>query len=620
MAGEAVRDGGRKPEPMRAIERLGSEIAYVAGAGRALMRTTSIARHRTRTLRDLCEDLARRHADRPALASVHESFTYAEWNGRANQYARWMRDRGYGKGDVIALLMPNRPEYLAVWLGFGKMGGVTALLNTNLPGAALAHCITTVRAKAVLVDASLLPLFETACDLLPADVAVFVHGEPARGTTPDMARIDRMLQGFSRSDIPDAERPALTIDDHCLYIYTSGTTGMPKAANLNHYRVQLAMRGFWGASGARASDRMYVTLPMYHTVGGVCATGSVLCAGGSVFIRDRFSASEFWADIVREKCTMFAYVGELCRYLLAAPPSAFDRAHKLRLIFGNGLRPDVWVPFRERFGIPRILEFYAATEGNVTLFNLDSRPGAVGRLPKWMERRFIVKIVRFDYDTEQPVRDENGRCIECGPDEVGEALGKILNDPSKPAARFEGYADKAATEKKILRDAFEPGDAWFRSGDLMRKDADGYFYFIDRVGDTYRWKGENVSTTEVAELLTSFPGIHEAIVYGVEVPGQEGRAGMVALSVPDVSAFDFAAFRAHLAANLPDYARPRFLRFQEHLETTGTFKLRKVDLVRDGFDPSRVADPIFVDDPRTGGFRRVDAACFEDICEGRVRV
>ena len=410
---------------MKIIERLGSEVAYITGAGRALLRTTPIARHRTRTLRDLCEDLARRYADRPALASVHESFTYAGLNGRANQYARWMRDQGYGKGDVIALLMPTRPEYLAVW-------------------------------------------FETARDLLPSDVAIYVHGEPERGTPADMVRIDRMLQGFSRADIPEGERPALTIDDHCLYIYTSGTTGMPKAANLNHYRVQLAMRGFWGATGARASDRMYVTLPMYHTVGGVCATGAVLCAGGSVFIRERFSASEFWADIVREKCTMFAYVGELCRYLLAAPPSAYDRAHKLRLIFGNGLRPDVWIPFRDRFGIPRILEFYAATEGNVTLFNLDSRPGAVGRLPKWMERRFIVKIVRFDYDTEQPVRDENGRCIECGPDEVGEALGKILSDPSKPAARFEGYADKAATEKKILRDAFETGDAWFRSGDLVR--------------------------------------------------------------------------------------------------------------------------------------------------------
>jgi fatty-acyl-CoA synthase len=609
-----------KVEPMRTLERLGSEAAYLIGAGRALWRTTSIARHRDRTLRDLAEDLATRYSDRTALISQRETFTYAQWNGRANQYARWMRDRGYGKGDVIALLMPNRPEYLAVWLGFGKVGGVTALLNTNLPGAALAHCIRTVAARAVIVDASLVGLFDTACEMIPAGTDIYIHGEGPRAETADRPRIDLMLQGFSTTDIPAAEQPPLTIDDRCLYIYTSGTTGMPKAANLNHYRVQLAMRGFWGATGATSSDRMYVALPMYHTVGGVCATGSVLCAGGSVFIRDKFSATEFWAEIARENCTMFAYVGELCRYLLAAGPSPFDRAHRLRLIFGNGLRPDVWVPFRERFGIPRIIEFYAATEGNVTLFNFDSRPGAVGRLPKWMERRFVVKIVRFDLDTEMPVRGADGKCIECGPDEVGEALGKILNDPSKPAARFEGYADREATEKKILRDAFEPGDAWFRSGDLMRKDADGYFYFIDRVGDTFRWKGENVSTTEVAEVLTSFPGIHEAIVYGVEVPGHEGRAGMVALSVPDVEGFDLAAFRAHLAAHLPDYARPLFVRFQPHLDMTSTFKLRKVELVKEGFDPAAIADPIFVEEARSKTFVRLDAGRFRDICDGRLRV
>ena len=599
-------------------EKLKSELAYVKGAGRALRCTTSIAKHRDRTIRDLAEDLAERYQDRVALTSERETFTYAQWNARANQYARLMHQRGFRKGDVIALLMPNRPEYLSIWLGLAKAGCVTALLNTNLPGAALAHCINTVSARAIIVDAALMPLLETARPLLTPGTLIFVHGEAA--AAPADERIDIALQNLPSHNPEGDERPALTIDDRCLFIYTSGTTGMPKAANLNHYRVQLAMRGFWGATGASASDRMYVALPMYHTVGGVCATGSVLCAGGSVFIRETFSVSDFWPEIVRENCTMFAYVGELCRYLLNAPPGPFDRSHHLRLIFGNGLRPDVWIPFRDRFGIQNILEFYAATEGNVTLFNFDSKPGAVGRLPAWMARRFIVKLIRFDLETGEPVRTSEGRCIECAPDETGEALGKILNDPSKPAARFEGYSDKASTEQKILRDVFEPGDAWFRSGDLMSKDADGYFYFIDRVGDTFRWKGENVSTTEVSECLTGFPGIHEATVFGVQVPGREGRAGMVALTMPEHGDFDFAQFRLYLASHLPDYARPLFVRFQLHLEATSTFKLRKVDLVKDGFYPDKVADPIFFFDQRTQGFVRLDHALFDDICAGRLRI
>ena len=605
---------------MSILGRISSEWAYVRGALRALRRTTPIAGNPARTVRELFDDLAREHGERPALISDREMLTYAELNARANRYARWARAMGIRKGDVVALLMPNRPEFLCIWLGIAKAGGITALLNTNLPGSSLAHCINVVSARAVIVDASLLSPFSEARRALSDDMQIFLHGGDEREGAIAWPRLDRDIDAYSGETLTDDERLPLTINDRCLYIYTSGTTGMPKAANMNHYRVQLAMHGFSGTTGATRDDRMYDCLPMYHTVGGLCATGAVLTVGGCCFIREKFSAREFWQEIIRNDCTMFAYIGELCRYLLAAAPTQHDTSHRIRLCFGNGLRPDVFTAFRDRVHLPHILEFYAATEGNVTIFNFDSKPGAVGRIPKWMERKFVVRIVRFDVESETPVRGADGRCLECAPDDIGEALGQILNDPSKPANRFEGYADKEASETKILRDVFTPGDAWFRSGDLMRKDALGYFYFIDRIGDTFRWKGENVSTTEVSEVVTGFHGVKEATVYGVQVPGMEGRAGMVAVVPESAPNFDLTAFRAHLCAHLPDYARPLFLRFQDHLEITATFKQRKVDLVAEGFDPVRIRDPIFFNDPQRGAFEPIDEVLYQNFLGGKVRL
>jgi fatty-acyl-CoA synthase len=600
---------------MGPLERVAGEIRYLRGALRTLRAVAPISKHPDRTLRDLVERCAARFGDRVALISERETFTYRELNGRANRYARWAASQGIGKGDVVALLMPNRPEYLCVWMGIAKIGGVTALLNTNLTGKSLAFCITTVAAKAIIVDATMIAALETARPMLGTAPRIVVHGEAG-----DLPRVDTALADFSDADLPMDERVPLTINDRCVFIYTSGTTGMPKAANINHYRVQLAMLAFCGVTGATGSDRMYDCLPMYHTVGGVCAPGAVLMVGGSCVIRDGFSAREFWADVTRRECTMFAYIGELCRYLVNTPPGPYDTAHTIRRCFGNGLRPDVWIAFRDRFRLPSIIEYYAATEGNITLFNWDSKPGAVGRIPKWAERFFVVAIVRFDVATGQPVRGADGLCIECGPDEVGEVVGQILNDPSKPANRFEGYAETSANEAKILRNVLKRGDAWFRSGDLLRKDAQGYFYFVDRIGDTFRWKGENVATSEVAEAMTAFPGVQEATVYGVLVPGADGRAGMAALVVDNPAEFDFAGLHAHLADHLPDYARPRFLRIRKELDLTGTFKPRKLDLVAEGFDPARCTDPLYVDRPGENRFVALDAALYRQIAAGALRL
>ena len=596
------------------LDRVKGDVTFLRGVLRTLKKTSPILKNPDRTFPDVMEELAVRFGDAPALLSDAERFSYRELSARANRYARWALGQGLRKGDVVCLLMQNRPEYYAIWLGITRAGGVVALLNTNLTGRSLAHCINIVEPKHIIIGVPLAEALAGAHAQLTTNARIWMHG----GGDERYPRIDAAVDAISGDPVPAAERPALTIEDRALFIYTSGTTGLPKAANINHYRLTLAAHGFAAVMDTTATDRMYDCLPMYHTVGGVCAIGSVLMSGGSVVIREKFSAKEFWDDIVRWECTLFQYIGELCRYLIHSPPNPNETKHRIRLCCGNGLRPDVWPIFKERFRIPHILEYYAATEGNCSLFNFEGREGAVGRLPWFIAHRFPIKVVRYDVEAEQPVRNAEGFCIECAPDEPGEVIGKILSDPKKPGNRFEGYAEKAASERKVLHDAFEKGDAWFRTGDIMRKDRHGYFFFVDRVGDTFRWKGENVATSEVSEAITAFPGIRDANVYGVPVAGHEGRVGMAALVAEN--ALDLRALRIHLAKELPEYARPRFLRITSEIDVTGTFKQKKIDLVRDGFDPSVTPDAIFYDDPQQQTFMPLDKAHYDRLASGSVRL
>ena len=596
------------------VERLMGEVTYLRGALRTLRNTTPILRHPERLFANVIDELAERYQDAPALLSDRETLTYRALAARANRYARWALAQGVAKGDTVCLLMPNRPEYMAMWLGVTRVGGVVALLNTNLAGQSLAYCINVVAPKHIVVASELREALATAHPYLATNARIWMHGEGP----DDFARIDREVDAMPGDGLTAQERRPLTIEDRALFIYTSGTTGMPKAANVNHYRLMLASHAFAGVMDTRAGDRMYDCLPMYHTVGGVVATGAVLINGGSVVLREKFSGSEFWDDIVRWDCTLFQYIGELCRYLVNTPPTPNETRHRIRLCCGNGLRPDIWRQFKQRFGIPHILEFYAATEGNCSLFNFDGKEGAVGRLPWYMAHRFPIKLLRFDVDREEPVRGADGFCVECADDEVGEVVGKIINDPSRPGNRFEGYADAQATERKLLHDVFERGDSWFRTGDLMRKDAQGYVYFVDRIGDTFRWKGENVATSEVSQAITAFPGVHDANVYGVQIPGQEGRAGMAALVTDET--FALAGLRQHLRERLPDYARPLFVRLTDGIDVTGTFKQKKLDLVREGFDPAATRDPVFFSDAQSASFIRLDAALHARIVTGEIRL
>jgi fatty-acyl-CoA synthase len=382
---------------------------------------------------------------------------------------------------------------------------------------------------------------------------------------------------------------------------------------------------FAGLLDTTPQDRMFNCLPLYHSVGGVVATGATLVGGGAVVIRARFSASDFWRDVCDERCTLFQYIGELCRYLVNGPHRDNETRHELRIACGNGLRPEVWEVFQNRFKIPRILEYYASTEGNFSLYNCEGRPGAIGKIPSFLSHRLPVALLKFDVDAGEPWRNAEGFCERCEPNEIGEAVGLISEraDPGRAdqerGGRFEGYADPEASARKVLRNVFKTGDSWYRTGDLMRRDDSGFFYFVDRVGETYRWKGENVSTAEVLTALTACRGVLDGVVYGVSVPGADGRAGTAALVV-DATVFDLAAFRADAAQRLPSYARPVFLRLLTALEATGTFKPRKQDLMKAGFNPALIEDPLYFDDPRSQQYVPLDAPLYAAISDGKVRI
>lgn len=566
------------------------------------------------TFADVFEQVVEKSASNVAIYFEDETYTYRDLDDAANKYAHWALAQGLKPGDAVALLMENRPQYLMAWIGLVKAGAVVALINNNLQGHALAHSLNISNAKHLILGGELVDSYSAIQDRLDRPMSAWVTGAKAQGYED----LDAALGAQPSTLVPADTRKDMKTSDVALYIYTSGTTGNPKAANISHLRALTMMQAFSAALNAKPNDRMYVVLPLYHSAGGICAVGTTLMVGGGLIIRRKFSATQFWEDCRKYDATMFQYIGELCRYLLNVPPQRSDKKHKLRICVGNGLRPEIWPAFQKRFKLPRIVEFYGATEGNVALVNYDGKVGAVGRIPGYLKKQFPVCIVQFDVENEAPVRGADGYCIECKPGEVGEMLGEIVNDPEKPTGRFDGYSDKAATEKKVLRDVFKKGDAYFRTGDLMKADAKGYYYFIDRIGDTFRWKGENVATSEVAEAISVFPGVHEANVYGVAVPNTDGRAGMAAIVSNEK--IDPAKLRLHLSKELPDYARPLFLRLQTEIEITGTFKHRKVELVKEGFDPSVISDPMFFDHPTEGKYVPLTPDLYNQICSGSMKL
>ena len=550
----------------------------------------------------------------PNLAFIEDdrTLTYDEFEIYANRVANWAISEGCKPGDTVAVFARNRLEYVAIWFGLSKAGIIPALLNFQLSGNALAHCLNISDSQILILDHELTEAWQAAKPEVKNKLKVVA----AFGDMPDYESFDLAISNTPPHRPKKAIRQGIKAGEQCMKMFTSGTTGLPKAAKVTHVRAQNYMRGFAAGSDSGPGDRMLMVLPMYHATGGLCGVGAAISKGGAVIVRPKFSASRFWDEAIEFKATMFMYVGELCRFLLTTPPHPKERSHGIKWIIGNGLRPEVWEGFVSRFNIPHVIEFYGATEGNVSLINVDGQVGSVGRVPEYLKWKFNCDIIRYDVETNVNVRSSDGFCIGVDPHEVGELIGEIRSDD--PRFRFDGYETKEATQKKILRDVFKKGDAWFRTGDLMKRDELGNYFFMDRVGDTFRWKAENVATGEVAAVLSKFPGITQANVYGVQVPGYDGRAGMAALVAETEP--DLEALMAHVEKELPHYARPVFLRLSNESETTSTFKFKKTNLVKAGFNPANIAEPVFIAHEKRGRYVALDESVYERVIEGEIRL
>jgi fatty-acyl-CoA synthase len=581
---------------------------------RALALTARIERDAARTLPAVIDAQALTRGAAPALIGSDTALSYRELAAAANRYSRWGLSQGLRAGEVVCLLSPNCPEYLAVWLGLSRIRVTVALLNTHLTGELLAHSIRIVAPRYVIAAGAPAAALASARGLLPPELRLGALGPGG----PNLPPLEAEIAACDSSPLKAAEYDAATLEDRALYVYTSGTTGLPKAASVSHYRLMQWSHWFAGLMNTRPEDRMYDCLPLYHSVGGVVATGATLVGGGAVVVRERFSARDFWRDVIAERCTLFQYIGELCRYLAASPPDPSERQHTLRLCCGNGLRAEVWAEFESRFAIPRILEYYASTEGSFSLYNCEGRPGAIGRIPPFLAHRMPVVLVKLDESQGEPLRDARGLCVPCAANEPGEALGMVSDADGRATGRFEGYADPAASAGKLLRNVLAPGDLWYRTGDLMRRDEQGFFYFVDRIGDTFRWKGENVSTTEVADVIAGCSGVRDVVVYGVALPKADGRAGMAALVVS--ADFDLEELRRSLVARLPAYARPVLLRIVPALQLTATFKLKKHDLAQQGYDPTQIRDALYLDDVPAHRYVPLDLALYQRLRAGSLRL
>jgi acyl-CoA synthetase (AMP-forming)/AMP-acid ligase II len=525
-------------------------------------------------------ECARRWPDNVAILFEDRRYAWREVDRIVDRTARAFQEIGVQPGDSVAVLMDNRPEYLFAVCALSRLRAKAALLNTNVTGASLIHAIKAGRASYALVGAEHEGKISAIRDELPIPAElVYIQRDGELECSGELTSFDTLV--CRAADGPLAETLAPTAEEHACYIYTSGTTGLPKAAVIPNSRFMMGGTLFGrGLLDLGPGDVIYVTLPLYHSNGMIGGWSSALQGGATIALRRKFSASNFWSDIRKFEATAFMYIGELLRYLLNAPEHPRDGHHKLRAIAGNGLRPDIWEEFQTRFNVPLIREIYGATEGTTVLANCTGRVGMVGRLQPGLV------VARCDLLSGDLWRGDDGHSEAVEPGEVG-----LLITPINSLTKFDGYVDEEASQKKILTDVFVAGDRYFNTGDLLKLHEGRWLSFADRVGDTFRWKGENVSTNEVAETLNGATGVLESNVYGVEVPGTEGRAGMA--SVNHDEAFELDLFNRWVIDNLPVYQRPYFLRLQSEMRITGTFKHQKVDYRKEGYDPSQISDPLF---------------------------
>lgn len=606
-----------------------------------------------------------------------EKWSYAEAYETVLKYGTWLKSKGVQKEEVVAMDFVNSEVFIWVWYGLWSIGAKPAFINYNLTGAPLFHTVRTSTASLVLVDQNGQEKFkesimaEHGFAAVPATVgqqsnqAVYgfdsdpsqvprsvqkqankaaAHDQTEVNTTDPVhrkleivffdKRLENHILSLQPTRVPDSERGNQQINSMAMLIYTSGTTGLPKAAIMSWGKAFVGAKFVQAWIGLKSTDVLYTSMPLYHSSASILGLGPVLRAGGAICLSKRFSHKTFWPEVRASKATIIQYVGETCRYLYSAPSSPLDKQHHVRAAFGNGLRPDVWESFKERFGIETVYEFYSATEAPSGLFNKSTNnfsAGAFGRNGTLAELIMgsTMHVARMDTDSSppEPLRDpKTGLCQACDWNEAGELLFKL--DAANIAQKFQGYwGNSKATSSKILRDVKTKGDAYFRSGDLIRRDKDGRWYFIDRIGDTFRWKAENVSTAEVADSLSKHPDVEEANVYGVQVPHHDGRAGCAAVILKSAttspSASTLKSIAEHAQKNLPGFAVPLWLRVTKQMHTTGTNKQQKHLFQRDGINAAAVekeGDSLFWLDPQTKTYEKFTGKELERIEAREVRL
>uniref|UniRef100_A0A3B3ZT79 long-chain-fatty-acid--CoA ligase n=1 Tax=Periophthalmus magnuspinnatus TaxID=409849 RepID=A0A3B3ZT79_9GOBI len=533
-------------------------------------------------------DGAKRHPDKVFVHFEGRQCTYEEVDKQSAKVARALQaEAKLQEGDVVAIFLPNNPSYMWTFLGLAKLGCPAALLNTNIRSKSLLHCFSCCGAKVLITSPELLSAVEEVLPTLKEqDISVFILADSC--SVPGIHPLSGKIKKASDEPLSKELRANVTIRSTALYIYTSGTTGLPKAAVVTHERVWAACL-FQAAVGVTTDDIFYINLPLYHSAGFLIGMAGSIERGNTMVLKKKFSASQFWDDCRKYNVTVMQYIGETLRYLCNSPKKDTDKQHKVRLAMGNGVRTDIWTEFLNRFGDIQMRELYGATEGNIGFINYTNKIGAVGRINPLHKFFFPHTLIKFDVEKEEPIRNSEGLCVKAARGEIGLLVGKVTK-----RSPFVGYAaNKTQTEKKRLRDVMKKGDLYFNTGDLMLIDSENFVYFMDRVGDTFRWKGENVATSEVGDILTTANSILEANVYGVKVEGHEGRIGMAAVTLKEGEDFDCADAYKQVVNYLPAYARPRFIRIQPCLEVTGTFKMKKVKLVEEGFNPANISDPLY---------------------------
>ena len=577
----------------------------------ALVKVGTLSLDARLSLGTFLERNAEDHPDVRAILFEDQCHTHREFNETVNRYANHLLSLGVRKGDAIIAFLENRPEILFLIGAVSKIGAIVSLINPNQRGPVLLHSLNVTPSRLVIIGEELVEAFEEVRGRLGvgSDVAIYFLPDGGLKPAPD-GYLDWQLETKDADSSNPSTTAGIKMRDPFAYLFTSGTTGMPKAAVTLHHRWVVPLYWFGKAMlDLGVQDTIYIPLPFYHGTAMYVGWPSAAAGGAAVALRRRFSVSNFWKDVRKFDATAFVYIGELCRYLLQQPESPQDRENSIRKIVGNGLRPDIWKDLKNRFDISEIYEFYGSSEGNLAFANLLNLDQTVGLCP------LPHTIVKYDVDAGEPIRGENGFLQKVRRGESGLLLGKISR-----RSPFFGYTDKEATEKKILRNAFREGDAWYDTGDLLRYIGFGHAQFVDRLGDTFRWKGENVSTSEVEAVVNSFDQVSQSSVYGVTIPGTDGRAGMASvIAANGVKDFDFEGLLDVLRKGLPSYAVPLFIRLSTEFETTPTFKIKKSERKKQGCDPSKVTDPLYVLLPGGSSYVPLSQALYQEIAAGRHR-